>query len=198
MPQTSQYGMSNPPYYSELLRGIATKANELGLYLVVSFFSEESYSRLYFQRMVGGLIVLANRMDDFRIVEAKKMQVPMVLIPGDPLQKDIPSVDGDSFSAVYQIIEHLSGLGHKRIGFLHGPKNSKYTLERLEAFRQALRRIHLPFDESILGELGDVVDKLKYYHLSDFVLKIRNLLKLVNNVPHFRSESHASNGNQLI
>gem|GEM_PF-3335175 len=35
------------------------------------------------------------------------------------------------------------------------------------------------------GKLRDVVDKLKYYHLSDFALKIRNLLKLVNNVPHF-------------
>ncbi|MBM4334103.1 MAG: AbrB/MazE/SpoVT family DNA-binding domain-containing protein [Deltaproteobacteria bacterium] len=36
-----------------------------------------------------------------------------------------------------------------------------------------------------LNQLWDVVDKLKYYHLSNFVLKIRNLLKLVNNAPHF-------------
>ena len=43
-------------------------------------------------------------------------------------------------------------------------------------------------DQAILKpliQLWDVVDKLKYYHRSNFVLKIRNLLKLVNNAPHF-------------
>lgn len=92
----------------------------------------------------------------------------MVLILGDPLQKEIPSVDRDSFSAVHQIIEHLSGLGHNRIGFLHGPQNSKYTLERLEAFRQALRRTHLPFDESILREY-DFTQEMGYEKMKELL-----------------------------
>lgn len=168
IPQTSQFGMSNPPYFSELLNGIAIKANEANFFLVFSFFGPESYSRLYFQKLAGGLIILSNRVDDFRIVEAKKMQVPMVLIPGDPNHKEIPSVDGDSFSAVHQIIDHLSKLGHKRIGFLHGPQNSKYTIERLESFFQSLREYELPFVDSFLREY-DFTQEMGYEKMKDLL-----------------------------
>jgi LacI family transcriptional regulator len=107
---------------------------------------------MYHSRLAAGLIVLANRIDDPGIEEARRSQIPMVLIPGDPLKRDVPSVDGNNYDGIRQATEHLIQLGHREIAFLRGPMNSKYTIERLAAFRRALKRHSLPFREDWLIE----------------------------------------------
>lgn len=144
IPQTSQFALSNP-YYNELLKGIGVRTNESGYYLVLSFLREESYARLHEHRLTAGIIVLANRMDDPGVEDAASKNIPMVLIPGDPLRKGIPSVDGDNRGGVLQAVRHLGKLGHRRIAFLRGPMNSKYSVDRLPAFHQALKKYRLPF-----------------------------------------------------
>ncbi|MBM4331750.1 MAG: LacI family transcriptional regulator [Deltaproteobacteria bacterium] len=123
---------------------------------------------MYQHRLAAGIIVVANRTDDPRLQEAWKMKVPIVLIPGFPWKQQIPCVDGDSVNGVFKAVNYLVGLGHKRIAFLNGPSNSKYTLERLEAFRQALRRTHLPFDESILREY-DFTQEMGYEKMKELL-----------------------------
>ena len=151
IPQSSEFALSNP-YYNEILKGAGAKINESKQYLVLSFLQRENYARMYHSRLAAGLIVLANRIDDPGIEEARESQIPMVLIPGDPLRKDVPSVDGDNYDGVRQAVEHLVQLGHREIAFLRGPMNSKYTLERVAAFRRILKRHALPFLEDWLIE----------------------------------------------
>jgi LacI family transcriptional regulator len=144
IPQSSEFALSNP-YYNEILKGVGAKINENGQYLVLSFLQRENYARMYHSRLAAGLVVLANRIDDPGIEEARKSRIPMVLIPGDPLKKDVPSVDGDNYDGVRQAMEHLIQLGHREIAFLRGPMNSKYTLERVAAFRRILKQKRLSF-----------------------------------------------------
>lgn len=146
IPQSSKFALSNP-FYNEVLKGIGAKINEQEQYLVLSFLQRENYARMYHSRLAAGLIVLANRIDDPGIEEARKSRVPLVLIPGDPLKKDIASVDADHYDGVRQSVNHLIQLGHREIGLLRGPMNSKYTIERLDAFRRVLKRRALPFRE---------------------------------------------------
>ncbi|MCX5909019.1 MAG: LacI family DNA-binding transcriptional regulator [Deltaproteobacteria bacterium] len=151
IPQTSEHAFSNP-YYAEILKGIGSKTNESGQYIVLSLLREENYARLFHHRLAAGIIVLANRINDPGIEEARKMKTPMVLIPGDPQKMDIPSVDGDNTDGVLQAVDHLSMLGHRSIAILYGPMNSKYSVERLAAFRKALRRNRLPLREDFFAE----------------------------------------------
>ncbi|HWU40606.1 MAG TPA: LacI family DNA-binding transcriptional regulator, partial [Candidatus Acidoferrum sp.] len=151
IPQTSKFALSNP-FYNEVLKGIAAKINEQEQYLVLSFLQRENYARMYHSRLAAGLIVLANRIDDPGIEEARKSRVPLVLIPGDPLKIDVASVDSDHYDGVRRAVNHLIQLGHREIGFLRGPMNSKYTIERLDAFRRALKRHALPLREEWLVE----------------------------------------------
>jgi len=144
IPQTSEFALSNP-YYNELLKGIGARTNESGYYLVLSFLREESYARLHDHHLAAGIIVLANRLDDPRVEDAATKNIPLVLIPGDPNRKAVPSVDGDNRDGIFQAIRHLAGLGHRRIAFLCGPMNSKYSVDRFPAFQQALIKYHLPF-----------------------------------------------------
>jgi DNA-binding LacI/PurR family transcriptional regulator len=90
--------------------------------------------------LASGVIVLASRMDDPRVEEAWKMGVPLVLIPGNSRLPRIPSVDVDDLNGTLQAVDHLSGLGHRRIAFLNGPADSKYSVERAVGFSRGLKR----------------------------------------------------------
>lgn len=151
IPRTPDFAFSNP-YYTEVLKGIADKAREAGQYLVFSIAEEESYSRIYHHRLAAGIIVLANRFGDPWIAEAQKMEVPMVLIPGDPAREGIPSVDQDNADGSFQAINYLAALGHRRIGFLNGPPDSKYSTERFIGYRRALEKNRLPFQKELIWE----------------------------------------------
>lgn len=139
IPRTSEFAFSNP-YYSEILKGIEQKTRESGHYLVFSFAEEDCYARMVQHQLAAGIIVLANRMDDPRVEEAWRMKIPLVLIPGNSRQPGIPSVDVDNLDAAYQAVRHLVHLGHRRIAFINGPVNSKYSSERLDGYRKGLKK----------------------------------------------------------
>lgn len=151
IPRTSEFAFSNP-FYAEILKGIGKKAREDGQYLLFSFAGEDSYARMYQHGLAAGIIVVANRIDDPLIEEAWKMKVPIVLIPGFPWKQQIPSVDGDSVNGVFKVVNYLAGLGHKRIAFLNGPSNSKYSIERLAGYRKGLSKNNLPFRKELIYE----------------------------------------------
>ena len=151
IPRTSEYAFSNP-YYAEILKGIEKRTRESGQYLVFSFSGEESYARMVQHRLASGIIVLANRMDDPWVEEAWRMKIPLVLIPGTPHNPSIPSIDVDNRDGAIQAVDHLAGLGHRRIAFLNGPANSKYSSERLAGYRKGLKRNHLPFQKELVLE----------------------------------------------
>jgi len=108
---------------------------------------------MYHNRLASGIIVLANRTDDPRIEELWKEKVPLVLIPGGSPQKGIPSVDVDNVDGAIKAVEHLASLGHRRIAFLVGPMNSKYSTERLTGYCKALEKNRLPFQKKLVMEL---------------------------------------------
>ncbi len=151
IPQTSEFALSNP-FYTEVLKGVGARINQSGEYLVLSFLQRESYARIFHSRLASGLLVLANRMDDPGIEEARKSQIPMVLIPGDPTKTDIPSVDGDHDDGVRQALDHLIGMKHRHFALLRGPMNSKYSVERLAAFRRVLNDRGIPLREDRIVE----------------------------------------------
>ncbi|MBU1206965.1 MAG: LacI family transcriptional regulator [Proteobacteria bacterium] len=151
IPRTSEFAFSNP-FYAEILKGIGKKAREDGQYLLFSFAGEDSYARMYQHGLAAGIIVVANRIDDPLIEEAWKMKIPLVLIPGYPQTRGIPSVDGDSFDGAFKAVEYLAGLGHRRIALLNGPMNSKYSIERLAGYRKGLKKHHLLFDKGLILE----------------------------------------------
>jgi len=152
IPQTSELAFSLPSY-SEMLKGIGKKTNESGQNLVFSFAERGSYVRLYHQSLVAGIIVMASRIGDPGIEEAYKMKVPLVLIPGDPTHQGIPSVDVDNIGGAFQAVDYLAGrLGHRRIAFLNGAGDSKYSSERLVGYRRAFKKYHLPYQGDLVLE----------------------------------------------
>jgi DNA-binding LacI/PurR family transcriptional regulator len=73
-------------------------------------------------------------------------------VPGYPFDSVVP----DNRAAARAIVTHLVGLGHRRIGFLHGGMFEWHLpiRERFEGYRLALADAGLPFDESLVLQAG--------------------------------------------
>ncbi len=140
IPRTSEFAFQNP-YYSHMLLGLSSVANDLGYHLMLVINQKQSYASLYHSHLVDGIIILANRIDDPYVPELVRDQVPAVVVPGYPegWEFDIPSVNSENYQDVYRAITYLINLGHRNIAFILGGMNSKYSLVRLEAYKAAFR-----------------------------------------------------------
>src|SRR5690606_38343878 len=65
-----------------------------------------------------------------------------------------PRVKIDNRAAAGLAVDHLAGLGHRRIGHVAGPPGNVLSIARLGGFRDRMRDRGLPLEESWIRE-GD-------------------------------------------
>jgi LacI family transcriptional regulator len=153
IPRTSEFAFQNP-YFSHILLGLSTVAKQHGYNLMLNINEKKSYISLYNRHLVDGIVVVANRIDDERIFELVDKEVPTVAVPGFPQDSDIDiaSVNSENIKCVRRAVNYLLELGHRDIAFILGQLNSKYTIERSEAFKAAFREKGLVCKEEYLVE----------------------------------------------
>jgi LacI family transcriptional regulator len=153
IPRSSEFAFQNP-YFSYILLGLNTVAKARGYNLMLSINEKKSYVSFYHRRLVDGIVVVANRIDDQRILELVEKEVPAVAVPGFPDGSgvDLASVNSENFKCVQRAVNYLIGLGHRDIAFILGQRNSIYTIERSEAFKTAFRENGLAYKEKYLVE----------------------------------------------
>jgi LacI family transcriptional regulator len=126
---------------TETLRGLTAAARSRGFSVLVEAFlpGDDGYAELARTRRADGLVVSGPRSDDRHLAELAREGFPLVLqgaLPG----LDVPSVDIDNLSGARLAVEHLLGLGHRRIGCVtNAPLAYTAARERLEGYRTAMR-----------------------------------------------------------
>ncbi|MEW6667152.1 MAG: LacI family DNA-binding transcriptional regulator [Thermodesulfobacteriota bacterium] len=153
IPRTGEFAFQNP-YYSQMLLGISDIANKHGYNLMLSINETQTYTALYYRRLVDGVIVIGNRLDDEHIAELEEKGVPAVAVPGflEDSKIDIASVNSENHRCVYRAVCYLLDLGHRKIAFILGTMNSKYSVERFIAFQAAFRDRGLTYDSRYIVE----------------------------------------------
>lgn len=132
--------LSNP-YFPDVVKGIHNLATPSNYRLLIADSDgspEDEISIIRdMLRQVDGIILVSPRMsiDDLKSLE--NVQSPAVLINRMEPGVGLPSVGVDNFSAMSELIGHLASLGHKRIAFLSGPKESWQQRERARAVLHA-------------------------------------------------------------
>jgi LacI family transcriptional regulator len=103
---------------------------------------------------VDGVIVIGNRLDDGNIAELETKAVPAVVVPGflENSRIDIPSVNSENVRCVYRAVSYLLDLGHRRIAFILGTSNSKYSVERFRAYQAAFKDRELSYNSDFIVE----------------------------------------------
>lgn len=94
---------------------------------------------------LAGLIVwhLAGAVTESRLRTLEDRGVPVVYIDRRPPTLDCDYVGIDNEEAILQAVEHLAGLGHRRIGYLSSTERVSTVIEREKGFREAVHALRL-------------------------------------------------------
>jgi len=170
IPRTSEHTFTSP-YYSHIFLGISAVLTQRGYHLMLIINEQNSYAAFYHRRLVDGLIVVGNRFNDQRIFTLTESGIPTVVVPGfvqDSPQNPL-SINSENYEPNYQAVSHLIDLEHRRIAYILGHKHSKYSIERLKAYQDALRdkgleirKEYTPFSDFSVAEgfrlMGQLLD----------------------------------------
>jgi LacI family transcriptional regulator len=153
-------------YFNQLIRGIDAATAEIGYDLMLYTTharreSEAQHAAELASGPVDGLIlVLAVEIGNY-VDRLRAQGVPFVLLDHD---RDVPGstfVTAANRRGTRDAIEHLIGLGHRRIGFITGTPGTSPARERLAGYRDALRDADLPFDPTLVVK-GDFLEPRGY------------------------------------
>src|SRR5690606_4541947 len=121
-------GLSRHGHGMPLLRGGGGGADE-----------ERIYRRLAAARRIDGAVLVDSRVGDPRFALLDSLGRPAVLV-GTPEPPDaVPHVRTDPLPGMEQVIDHLAGLGHRRFGYIGGPKHLVQPTLRRAAFERTVR-----------------------------------------------------------
>jgi LacI family transcriptional regulator len=127
------------PMFHEVLRGVTHAAAAAG-YRVLVADSEESPAdeadlAVEARRRCDALVLVAPRMPEDRLRDLLPRLAPVVLV--NRSLAGVPEVAVDYAAAAEAAVEHLVGLGHRRIVYLAGPPSSESNRRRLAGLELA-------------------------------------------------------------
>jgi LacI family transcriptional regulator len=149
------------PYFSEVVRGVEDGASSAG-YLVITCSSERdaererSYVRLLRSMRAAAVVFAGSGMDD--PAENAEIERHLAAMQADgaavvhlsPHALGEPDVGVDNAAGIADMVAALVRLGHRRIGFLAGPRALYVARERLSGYRQGLADAGLAFDPRLV------------------------------------------------
>ncbi|MBM0230565.1 LacI family DNA-binding transcriptional regulator [Micromonospora sp. STR1_7] len=143
-------------YTAEVLKGVMKALSRSGFDLIIYANSDlygsysEGWERRHLTRLSGTLTDGCIVVTPWGEVRSR---TPVVAI--DPARDSTaPSVTADNFAGATAAVEHLLGLGHRRIGFIAGRSSLVAAWSREEGYRSALTDAGVPVDPTLIGR-GD-------------------------------------------
>ena len=129
-------------FYSELIRGMDVAARAHGLHLIVSSShddADEASAAIRSMRgRVDGLIVLSPYMNAATLTASMAGRTPVLLMNGGAMDAERPSIVIDNRTGAIIAVEHLLGLGRRRIAHISGPTGNLEAEARLSGYVEAL------------------------------------------------------------
>jgi DNA-binding LacI/PurR family transcriptional regulator len=133
---------------------MACEQNNYSLNLVVSPLDETSLLTFFRSGQTDGMILMEILMQDWRVELLRQNNFPFVMIGHGEKNTGLSYVDLDVEAGVKMAMEHLLGLGHRRIAFVSAEPywfSGKKTVNRLgstawavKGYQQACEQYELP------------------------------------------------------
>jgi DNA-binding LacI/PurR family transcriptional regulator len=146
-------------WYVGLLNGINEVVQEKQFGLLINtiagvFDPQEVYLKV-FHNAVDGVLMVSPYLEEKDVVQMMDQRIPVVLVGYRTEDKTVDYVDSDNRSAAVLVVEHFVKLGHRKIACVSGQvRTSRNALDRLEGFREGLRKNGLSIPDSFVVE-GD-------------------------------------------
>ncbi|HEX6195354.1 MAG TPA: LacI family DNA-binding transcriptional regulator [Jiangellaceae bacterium] len=155
------------PWAVEILRGVEDVAHAAGVGTVVSAIHRKTEpARQWLQnlraRASDGVILVTSTLETPMVAELRRLDVPLVVVdPAGGPTVDAPTIGATNWAGGLSAVEHLIGLGHRRIGIVAGPRDVLSSRARLDGYRAGLDAAGIKLDDALIRE-GD------FYHESGF------------------------------
>lgn len=162
------------PYTLEVARGVVDAAAANGVECVIGTISRRPIGGwLDVAQATGaiGVIIVISMLIEHDQQHAIEGNVPVVLL--DPLNEPdsrIPSVGVTNWGGARTAVEHLTSLGHRRIGMVAGRPSSPAGAARLHGFKAALSEAGIAEDPTLIRSSD--------FDYTEGVRAARSLLKL--------------------
>ncbi|MGZ4771831.1 MAG: LacI family DNA-binding transcriptional regulator [Ilumatobacteraceae bacterium] len=143
------------PLFPPIVRGIEDVLDGVGFTtLLANTDNDDSLEQRRYEallrRGVDGFIVTTAHRQHPLFEQAAEAGVAMVLANRRTDSVAIPSVTSDDEAGTRSLVEHLVGLGHRRIAYVAGPQFLSTGYYRLQAFLAATRAAGLTIDDNLI------------------------------------------------
>lgn len=147
------------PFFTSVIRGVEDVALSRGYHLFLCNTDEDpkredEYVRELSKKRVDGLIVASSASRHNHALQLRLENVPFVFMDREIEGIEADTVRVDNRLGMKLIAEHLTELGHRRIGMISGPLEKSSGYERYQGFRDALAELGFALDP-FLVRFGD-------------------------------------------
>lgn len=128
-----------------------------------------NYDAFMIQNKYSGAFMIGFSMHNDYLKQIKSTRIPTVLFDNHITENPkVGYVATDCYEGISMALKYLKNLGHKKIAFLNGTKNTMISDERINAFQQIMNELNLTvYDE--LMENGYYVPNCAKYHIPAFL-----------------------------
>lgn len=126
------------PFFPPIIKAVQARATVKGKTVLIADVDEHAADEIQrakvMRKRVDGLIVVSPRTPDDRLADLAALH-PIVFV-----NREVPgaaSVIIENSDGMREAVEHLTALGHEKIGYLGGPRRSWSNTQRLDAVREA-------------------------------------------------------------
>lgn len=142
------------PFLPSMLKGIEQYAFSRGYSALVcnsgyELEKQKAYIEMLAQRHIDGIIFAASFVYSYT-QDLINPGLPIIYAYSHSPQKTKNSVISDDFNGAQLAVRHLLELGHRRIGYINGPKNVIPSQDRIRGYAHALHKNGIEFDDSLV------------------------------------------------
>ena len=132
------------PFFPELIHEFEQVAVERGYEILIASTNYErktmeQCARRMMERKVDGVAVMTFGIEDFLFERFREDEIPVVFVDAAPDRPLSRALTVDYRAGIYEGVQHLAVLGHRRIGFITGPLRLRSSEARRAAFLECLR-----------------------------------------------------------
>lgn len=132
-----------------VLTGFQQAANNYHYEVVVEHCTSKNppnLKKLCHENNFCALMILGAKLDSPLIKELESANITAMLMDSYVKNPKVSCVSSDNINSVAAIVEHLTRLGHRKIGFLGGDKESVVTRERFSGYLVGLIEANIEYD----------------------------------------------------
>ena len=116
---------------------------------------EQNIINVMIKNRVDGIIIAItkNTIDMGSFEKLQSIGIPVVCIAREPQNTSINYVCTNNKEAAFKATRELLKKGHKKIAHLSGPQTLQASKERLEGYKEALKKYKIPIDNDLIKEV---------------------------------------------